>query len=606
MLAYEFRVIKAVFFLCALSLAAAAVAQQAPAAATQTSVPMMTVSTHEVLLDVLVTDANRNPVTGLTAADFTVTEEGAPQQIRSLEEHRPMSAADVARLKAAPALPPNTFTNFTPVVNTNASTVILLDALDTPVAAQMFLRQQLIEYLKQMQPGASIAIFQLDTDLHLIQGFSSDQRVLLDAAKSKRDSPSLAQPAHGTPEEFRRVKREILRAGLQMLGHYLAGFPGRKNLIWFTGEAPLTWYANNGLGTPFRDSFEVVGGSSPEELNDLTGVLTISRVAIYPVDARGLETLPQYDAGVNRVRSNHAGMGFISRQATNQFDLENVAAITGGKAYFNTNGLKQVIAEVVNNGSSYYTLAYTTTNKEWNGQFRHIKINIDRPGLAVQCRQGYYAVNRDKQEQRQLAALAKHKASAAAQAPQAEETLQTEEDRAPEEQGTLIKHPAKGGFDASMALGAIPPTELIFTATVTPSDKIIKLDRHDPLPQDNYLRPAYKDKPYRTYSVHVEAAARKLKLTQSPDGIYHGTFVCVAVVYDQSGETVNSLEKTALLDLNETSYQEMLQAGLPITTEIAIPVKGNYFLRIGVHDLGSDAVGALEIPVDEVTLTASR
>jgi hypothetical protein len=44
----------------------------------------------------------------------------------------------------------------------------------------------------------------------------------------------------------------------------------------------------------------------------------------------------------------------------------------------------------------------------------------------------------------------------------------------------------------------------------------------------------------------------------------------------------------------------MLDNGLPVMQEIAVPAKGNYFLRIGVHDLGDDRVGALEIAVDEV------
>ena len=245
------------------SLGPTALAQQAPASA-QPSVTTLSVTTREVLLDVLVTDASGHPVTGLKPSDFNVMEEDAPQSIKNLEEHHPMTAADVARLTTARALPPNTFTNFTPVLNTNASTVILLDALDTPLTAQMYLRQQVINYLKNMQPGASIAIFQLDTEMRLIQGFSSDQQMLLAAAESKRDMPSLQRPIRGTNEEYRRVKRETLRDGLQSMGRYLAAFPGRKNLIWFTGEVPLTIFGT-GLGTPFKDSFDVLGGASPDD-----------------------------------------------------------------------------------------------------------------------------------------------------------------------------------------------------------------------------------------------------------------------------------------------------------------------------------------------------
>ena len=573
--------------------------------------PKLSITTHEVLLDVLVTDASNHPVTGLTSADFTVTEEGIPQTLKHLREHQPMGATEVARLRNVPALPPNTFTNFTPEVNTNAATVILLDALNTPIPAQMYLREQLIDYLKKMQPGATIAIFQLDTGMHLIQGFSSDPQALLAAAKSKRDMPSLQRPVHGNFEEYRRVKREILRDGLRMMGRYLAGYPGRKNLIWFTGEVPLTIFGT-GLGNPFRDSFNVRdeglrgGDLTGDDLTDMVDVLTVSRVAVYPVDTRGLQVDPQYDASRGGSGGHYASMRFASRQAFDHFNLDTVATATGGKAYYNTNGLSETIAEVVNNGSNYYTLSYSTTNKEWNGQFRKIKITVNRPGVTLQHRQGYYAVNREAQEQRQLAALQKRKAKAAAAAQAPGEIPDSDEpqepDEKPDQTGALIKHPNNGGFAASMALGAVPPTELVFIASVTPENQVEKLDKKSPLPQGNFLRAPYQGKPFRTYTIVVKADAHRFKLTKTADGIRHGTVEFVAVVYDPTGVTVNSLLSTASLDMQEATYRAMLQKGAVVTEKIAVPVKGNYFLRLGVHDVGGDQVGALEIPVDQVQM----
>ena len=580
----------------------ALLAQQAPASA-QPSVTTLSVTTREVLLDVLVTDAYGRPVTGLKPSDFNVMEEGAPQTIKSLDEHHPMSAADTARLVATPALPPNTFTNFTPVLNTNASTVILLDALDTPLTAQMYLRQQVINYLKNMQPGASIAIFQLDTEMRLIQGFSSDQQMLLAAAESKRDMPSLQRPIRGTNEEYRRVKREILRDGLQSMGRYLAAFPGRKNLIWFTGEVPLTIFGT-GLGTPFKDSFAVLGGVSPDDLSDLVDELMLSRVAVYPIDTRGLQVDPAFDVTRKAGPTPSSYSRFETGQAFDHIDLDSVAAATGGKAYYNTNGLKDVIAEIVSNGSNYYSLAYTTTNKNWDGQFRHIKVTVDRPDVKLQYRNGYYAINRDEVEQRQLAALQKRLARAASKQ-QGQNNSQTAAQASapastPEDLGAIVKHPSKGGLAASMALGAVAPTELIFTASLAEDDQVVKLEKKAPLPQNNFLRPAYQDKPFRTYTVLFHAEVRRIKVSQTPEGLHHGSVEFVVVVYDQSGDTVNSVQSTASFDLSGADYNQMLQAGLPVKAEIAVPVKGNYFLRLGVHDVTGDLVGALEIPVDQV------
>ena len=594
----------------ALCLAAAIPAQQTPPPSTpprpQYPTTTLSVTAREVLLDVVVADASGHPVTGLTPADFTVTEEGEPQVVRHLDEHHPMSDADLAKLTTAPALPPNTFTNYTPVVNTNASTVILLDAMDTPVTAQEYLRNQLIGYLKHAQPGVPIAIFQLDTEMRLIQGFSSDPQVLLAAAQSKRDMPSLNRPIAGDRYMYHVNHLETLRAGMQMMGRYLAGFPGRKNLIWFTGQVPL-WRNGTGFGNPFRDSFGVLPGGA-DELNGLTDVLTVSRVAVYPVDTRGLQVDSQYTAQRTGRPSQHAELRSFSRQATNEFNLDDVANATGGKAYYNTNDLKRVIAQVVDNGSSYYTLAYATTNTKWNGEFRHVKITVNRPNLHLQHRDGYYAYNRDQQEQRQIAAIEKRESTAAQQQ---QNTTSPSTNPAPEnppvsappapDTGALVQ-PPKGGFDAAMALGAVPPTEILFAVSLDPGAQPEKIEKNAPLPQDNYLRPPWQNKPFRNYAIVINADAHKLKLTQSSDGIHHGTVQFVTVVYDQQGEMVNSLEKTVSLDLEPATYSKLLQAGLPLREEIAVPVKGNYFLRLGVHDVPGDQIGALEIPVDQIHL----
>jgi VWFA-related protein len=594
--------------LCRLCLPMAAAAQDSTQSLAGDNQPPTTLSimTREVLLDVVVTDKSGQPVKGLTSADFTVTEEGDLQHLTHTEEHFPMGAEDLAKLKAAPQLPPNTFTNFTPVASANASTVILLDALNTNVQAQMELREQLIDCMKHLEPGTPVAIFQVDTQMRLIQGFTTDPQVLLDAAKSKRDMPTLQKPVTGTREQNRETRLEILGNGFQMMGRYLAGFPGRKNLIWLTGGVPQTYISDplgdSSFGKPFSDDFNVF----EDQPGSLMDALTLSRVAVYPIDARGLQTPPQFQASNNRGASQGpaTGLGFEGRQAMQHMTLDAIAEATGGRAYYNTNGLKQAITSIVNNGSSYYALAYATTNTTWKGQFRNIKVKVDRPGLRVQYRQGYYATDHAKQEESQLAAIQKRKnhgdnpfgdESAASVGSQPAPGAPSAAGSA----GVLIKHPA-GGFEATMQLGAIPPTEVILTASLAEADKVVKLDKKAPLPADNHLEADYKGKPFRTYTVQVKADAHDLRMTRTADGMHHDTVEFVTVVYDQAGNRVNSLISTAVLNVSEAHYLKILQSGLVARQEIAVPVKGNYFLRVGVHDVASDHIGAVEIPVDEV------
>jgi len=328
---------------------------------------------------------------------------------------------------------------------------------------------------------------------------------------------------------------------------------------------------------------------------------------VYPIDARGLETLPQFQASNNHGASTRGGMGFEASRAYEHMDLDSIADATGGRAFYNTNGLKQAITQIVINGSNYYTLAYATTNTKWEGQFRHIKVKLDKPGVRVQFRQGYYAVDRAQLEQRLLAAMQKRKASGNPFSQDETAGPDTGEDTSPsdstpaatKDSGALIHHP-KGGFEATMQLGAVPPTEVVFTAALSIDDKVVKLDKKAPLPADNYMNPEYKGKPFRVYTVHIHADAHALRLAPNANGFHHGTVEFVTLVFDQAGAQVNSLLTTAVLNVTDAHYRQMLASGLGVQQQIAVPVKGNYFLRIGVHDVASDHIGGLEIPVEEV------
>jgi VWFA-related protein len=565
----------------------------------------LSIVAREVLLDVVVTGRNGQSVTGLKPTDFSIVEEGESQRLAHLEEHHAISAEDLARLRSMPQLPPNTFTNYTPVANTNSSTVILLDALDTRIEDQMELRQELIDYIKHMQPGTPIAIFRVDTQIHLIQGFTADPAVLLDAAKGKRNMPSLQKLLFGTREEYGIMRSDILSMGFRLMGLYLGGFPGRKNLIWITGSIPST-YRNDplasSLGMSFRDDVDVLEAKDGAPVD----ALTLNRVAVYPIDIRGVQTPPQFQASNKSGPSPTANMQFETAQGFQHLDFDAMAEATGGKAYYDTNGLKQAIGAIVNNGSNYYSLAYATTNHTWNGQFRHIKVSVDRPGVLVQFRHGYYAFDPAKREQRLLADLQKRRAGTGNNPSADNQAADTDEPppgSAPANSDAPVKH--EGDFEACMQLGAIMPTEIVFTANLAMGNNVEKLDKNVPPPPDNHLEANYMEKPFRTYTVKIQADARALRLNREADGLRHGSVEFVTVVYDELGNRVNSLITTAVLNLSEDNYRQLLSIGLPAEHQIAVPVKGNYFLRVGVHDIPSDQIGALEIPVEEVRVNVA-
>ena len=589
-------------FLCAAARGQDAVpAAQDPS---QTTLPVLSVTTHEVLLDVVVTDGGQ-AVSGLKASDFTVLEDGKPQVVASLEEHRPMTAQMSALPASHLALLPNTFTNYSPAANTNAYTVILLDALNTHLDDQMSVRLALIKYLKHMQPGGPVAIFERDTKMHLVQGFTSDPQVLVAAAESERDRPAMPNVVRGTREEYLEYRINEVSMGFELLGRYLAAFPGRKNLIWFTGALPQTTTLAP-MGDPFTDEFKILEGDP----HDLTAALTLSRVAVYPIESRGLEAAPQYAAATNRPPAANATLQFETGQAFQHLALDTIAEATGGRAYYNSNGLGTTITEIEGNGASYYTLTYATTNKNWNGELRHIKVELKQAHGKLQYRQGYYAVDRTQQQQAQLADI--EKAQQAGGAPNrgvnpASETQAqaggSEKAEKPKQGATANADkagPPREGFEEAMMLGAVPPTEIIFTAHVSESGKVEQLRKEDVWPQDNYLAADWKYKPFHTYTVEFTADAKTLQLTKGPDGLRRGSIAFVSVVYDQMAQNLNSRLTTKNLNIDEAEYQDLLAHGLTEHHEIAVPAKGSYFLRLGLHDTVNDRIGSFEVAVDQV------
>jgi hypothetical protein len=135
----------------------------------QSGVATLRAGTQLVVVDVVVTDKNQKPIHGLKASDFTLTEENTPQTIKHFEEHTALTPADATKFPALPKFPPGIFTNYTPAPVNGAVNLLLLDALNTPVRDQAYVRQQLLAYLNATPPGTRIAIFGLATQLTILQ-----------------------------------------------------------------------------------------------------------------------------------------------------------------------------------------------------------------------------------------------------------------------------------------------------------------------------------------------------------------------------------------------------------------------------------------------------
>ncbi|HKN21968.1 MAG TPA: VWA domain-containing protein [Terracidiphilus sp.] len=417
--------------------------QTAPSAGAPTTT--IRTSSDLVVVDVVASDSQQNPVHKLAAADFTLLEDGKPQTVKIFEEHQTQTSAP---LPPAPKLDPGIFTNYSIAPANGALNILLLDKLNTPMDAQTVVRDQVLKYLKGVPPGTRIAIFSLTTELKLLQGFTSNPELLRALVEGKKgnqgasplmnnamegDQAGADDPTYDTMadtlgndpdaamilanlQQFEVEQQSFqlqLRArytmdALNQLARYMSALPGRKNLIWFSGSFPVNILPDPDMLSLSTPPSKVPGAFTPDpfagvasmadEFRETVDLLARSQVAVYPIDARGLmvnPTLSVTQSGSTMIRKPNgfanANTKFFQQTSEEHGTMEQMAQATGGKAFVNTNGLKEAVEKAINAGSNYYTIAYTPTNRKWNGDYRKIQVKLDRPGVTLAYRRGYFA-----------------------------------------------------------------------------------------------------------------------------------------------------------------------------------------------------------------------
>ena len=266
----------------------------------------------------------------------------------------------------------------------------------------------MLDFLKKLPPGKSVALYALGSQLRMVHSFTEKPDELIAAA---RELSTRAHGAYSNAKEFSaaidELKKSLINAralaamvrfmgeeyrgklesrarytldGFTQLAHALAIVPGRKNVIWISA------------GLPFDFS------SNAQEWQKVAGLLAANRMAIYPVDARGIAFLGA-DGQVRGSEAFSLTEDYETRSGQGEENdsiietMQTIADTTGGRAYVNDNDLEAALADSMQTGSNYYTLAYRPAGVEWNGQIRKTSITTARPHVKLLYRSGYYAIS---------------------------------------------------------------------------------------------------------------------------------------------------------------------------------------------------------------------
>jgi len=561
-------------------------------------------NTDLVVVDVVVSDEKKGPVHHLNASDFTVLEDGKPQTLKVFEEHE---VGPPTPLPPTPRLGPGMFTNFSVAPANGVLNILLFDKLNTPINAQTEVRDQVLKYLKEAPPGTRMAIFSLTTELKMLQGFTSDPgllRALVEGKKGSQqgsplmdnamegDQPGADDPMMDMTQEMEandpdgatiiaelqqfeaetqsfqlQLRQKYTLDALNLLARYMAILPGRKNLIWFSGSFPVTIMPDPDLQNPFG-----VVASADDEFRETVDMLARSQVAVYPIDARGLMVPPMLSVTQSGSTMNRTPNGFANANtkwfqntANEQGTMKQMAEATGGEAFINTNGLKEAVTQAVEAGSNYYTIAYAPANRNWNGDYRKIQMKVDKPGLRLAYRRGYFADDPNRPLHRN------------------------------ESETALTGTTQYNAMRAAMLHGAPNPTELVFVASVRPS----AAETDTTLVEGN--QPGKKiSGPFQRYTVSFFANPKQVQCTEGSDGAHHCVMEFLTFAYDADGALVNSQINGIGFNIPAEKYADAMTHNFGYRQQISVPVKGEHYLRIGMLDRTSGNIGAIEVPVATV------
>ena len=358
-----------------------------------------------VLVNVTARDSHGNLVRDLKQGDFTILEDNKMQQPSSFDVENTDIAHTVAQPSSSllgptrpnPAKPPEAITTQNTTQFKDRRLIVLFfdlssmqpDEIDRAVtAAQTYVD-------KQMAAADLIAVVSLSNSLNVNLEFTEDRAALkktlagfgtgagegFDAGTTgtTEGTADTGQAFTADDTEYNIFNTDRRLEALHSIADRLAGVDQKKSLIYFSSGMDRTGIENQA------------------QLRAATNAAVRANLAIYTMDIRGLQAMVPGGEAQNaslRGTSPYSGQSTLNQYNSNfssQETLVTLAGDTGGRAFLDSNDFGRVFTGVQQDTSFYYMIGYRSTNTARDGRFRRITVRVNRPGLKLDFRKGYYA-----------------------------------------------------------------------------------------------------------------------------------------------------------------------------------------------------------------------
>ncbi|MEO6590671.1 MAG: VWA domain-containing protein [Pyrinomonadaceae bacterium] len=512
-----------------------------------------------VQIDAVVLDKKGNIVTGLTADDFEIIQDGKAQKVdffnffqnnKSIKPNENQNSTN--KQSPQPAANLN-------LENLKRTVALVVDDTCMSFESINIVRNSLLKFVNtQMQEGDLVGIFRTRSGNGILQQFTADKNILIKGIKSINSSQGLGcqndfsaaradytikQSGQGgsatfqddnarlAQEKISSYRRESTTLGtvktLQYLVRGMQNIPGRKSMVLIS----------EGLFSNSQSS-----GQNLDQMRRLINFANQSAVVIYAMNARGLfdsgnisaadEVLPfTGDGGAgNDIEKLVTSRNNIYRSGLS--GLSYLAYSTGGTLINNNNDLNKGLARILSDQSGYYLLGYQPDEStlKLDSNFRKIVVRVKRPDLIVRHRFGFYGIINSKKQNKNKS-----------------------------EDSEL--------YQSLVSPITINNLHLKFTPFIGSEEK----------------------NPFLRYVIHIDA--NDLTFLDQSDGSKKLSLDVVAVILDSNGKLVDEFNRTHHVRAKDINMKEVLKNGLTYGGDLNVKKPGIYQIRVAIRDETSKHIG---------------
>ncbi len=403
----------------------------------QAQQPSIRTTAEEVVLDVIVRDKKGRTIKDLASGDLEVLDNGQKREIKSFRLVEGKEAITGTGRK-----------ELDPLRQVRLVT-LLFERLGQN--GRRLAREAALDLIKDDQQNVYYAVMVLDQQLNALQAFTTDRTKLkaaieratggqftgfaeqstnirkaleqqvgprngqsvVEAVQNKADS-MMSPSGNPSPAGFADAKAaEVLLQMLQFSDMMAREQEGRSSIF------PLLAMVRAQMPLPgrktvvyFSEGFRMPAGLK-DDFDSLIGAANRANVSVYSVDARGLQTTSDSQAGMDELRGAMASSARSSRslngpvtadqakamdraedsmRSNTQNQLLILAESTGGALIGNTNDLRTPIKHISEDINSYYEITYNPGIETYDGRFRKIAVKVNRADARLQTRNGYFAL----------------------------------------------------------------------------------------------------------------------------------------------------------------------------------------------------------------------